>query len=211
MTPRQATWTLGGLALIACGVIGILQSTVDLGPAAWWLAITNDALYAVALVLFAVGFTHAASLVERGPLGMTALIVLGAWPLTLTGLMLLFTYVIPLEANGWLLLSYVAIVVPTAAAVIGTLQIVRSGVAPGRWRWLPLWAFGLYAVAWAAPQLTSLTLGPAGVQGASPVFGGLALLAFVFGTIGLGLIALVLAAREKPAAAVPDETGGTPS
>ena len=53
MTPRQATWTLGGLALIACGVIGILQSTVDLGPAAWWLAITNDALYAVALVLFA--------------------------------------------------------------------------------------------------------------------------------------------------------------
>jgi len=204
MTPRQATWTVGGLALIACGVIGILQSVSDLGPATGWLAITNDALYAVALVLFAVGFTHGASLVERRPLGMTALIVLGAWPLTLTGLVLLFTYVIPVAQNGWTLLSYVAIVVPTAAAVIGTMQIVRSGVAPGGLRWLPLCAFGLYALAWAAPQLTSLTLGPAGVLGASPVFGGLALLAFVFGTIVLGVVALVAAARDAPGRAALD-------
>ena len=197
MTSQQKTWTLGGIALIACGVIGMLQSTLPAIPGLFWPALLNNVLYAVALLLFAIGLSPEASVVERRPLGMIALIVLGAWPITIYGLAQLFTSVAPLSPDGWQMLSYIAIVLPTAAATIGTLQIVRSAVVPGRARWLPLWAFGLYALAWGLPQIVTFVVGPLRTLSFGPFFAGLALLAFLASTIGLGIAALIVAAQQK--------------
>lgn len=204
MTSRQKTWTLGGIALIACGVVGMLQSTLPSTPQTSGLPLLNNVLYAAALLLFAIGLSRSASVVERRPLGMTALIVLGVWPLAIYGLAQLFSTVVPLGSDGWQMLSYVAIVLPTAAATIGTLQIVRSAVVPGRARWLPVWAFGLYALAWALPQIVLFIAGPVRALAFGPFFTGLAMLAFLASTVGLGIAALVVAARQHP-----DRAGGS--
>ena len=52
----------------------MLQSTLPAIPGLFWLALLNNVLSAVALLLFAIGLSPEASIVERRPLGMIALI-----------------------------------------------------------------------------------------------------------------------------------------
>lgn len=195
MTSRQKTWTLGGIALILCGVIGVIQISFPADPGLVWLDPLNALLYAVALLLFAFGLTRSASLVERKPLGTTALVVLGLWPLVSFGIQ---QWLFQTQAgnDGWMMFGYIAIALPTAAAIIATMQIARAGVVPGRWRWVPVGAFALYALAWTVPQILNFSAGMFATQGMIGVVTVLALLAFIAGTVGLGVCALIVAARH---------------
>lgn len=195
MTSRQKTWTIGGLALIACGVIGMLQVTLPAAQGLIWLSRLNDLFYAVALLLFAFGLTREASLFERKPLGTTALAVLGLWPLAAFGLRELLTAT-GAGTDAWMMFSYFAIALPTAAAIIATMQIARSGVVAGNWRWLPLGALALYALAWTVPQVVAFAVGSLTGDTGLGIFIALAAIAFLAGTIGLGVSALIVAARQ---------------
>ena len=199
---RQATrtWTIGGIALIASGVFGMLRNGLPSTLGAHQLVgVTTDALFAIGVLLLACGLTREASIVARGPLGVTALVLVAAWPLAstlATGLVGL------LEPQGqgpaWTMLGNFALIFPTAVGLIAAVQIARAGVVPSPWRWAPLWALGLHAVAWALPQLTYAAVGLAGIQLYADLFVMLGTLAFLASTLGLGVLTLVLAARRRP-------------
>ncbi|MCR2828498.1 hypothetical protein NQ160_23655, partial [Microbacterium sp. zg.Y909] len=81
MRAVRMTWTIGGVALVLCGVIGMLQ--YSLPYAGSFLTITREAVFAAAILLFAIGRSKEASVVARRPLGVAALAVVALWPIVL--------------------------------------------------------------------------------------------------------------------------------
>ena len=200
----RLTWTIGGIGLILSAVIGSLRYLrLEVGPA---LAVSLDVVFAAAVLLFAIGLSKEASVVARRSLGVTALTVLAVWPLALR-------LVHPLlpdmnsafdagldayrEAETILtLVSLLNFVVMLTAALIGTIQIARARVVPTPWRWAPLWAVIASVAGGVLPQLL-FAFGPAGVSHFTGVAMVSSLLDLLPRTLGLGLLALVLAARTR--------------
>lgn len=200
MRQFKRTWVVGGAGLIACGVIGMLrQSFVSTPQMSLFFGVTADILYAAAVALLAIGLTREASVVARRPLGVTALLVVAAWPLVTYPTTALLSSVHPQGyAAAWMVFGYVALVVPIGAGLIAALQIARAGVVDGPARWAPLGVLGLHVLAWVVPQLTFAAVGAGDAQLFVDFFMLLGSLAFLAGTLGLGVVALVLAARQRP-------------
>ncbi|WES63942.1 hypothetical protein P0L94_15920 [Microbacter sp. GSS18] len=194
------TWIAGGTGLLLCGVIGMLRTSLMGTPGAQFLNVAGDAFYAAGVLVLAIGLVREASLVTRRPLGVLAMAVVAVWPL-LTGLATVPLGMVEPEGYGaaWTVFGYVGLVVPAAAGLIAALQISRAGVVAPPWKWAPLWVLGLYALAWSVPQLVIASIGGADAQLYVGLFAMLSTLAFLAGTLGLGTLALLLAARHRPA------------
>ncbi len=195
---RQRTWIAGGIGLIVCGVAGILPPTLNSGSGTAAVSVTVDVIYAASMVLFAVGLSSEASIVARKPLGMTALVIVGLWPVTLFVLNR-FAAEEPVAAAGGSIIGYLALLVPACAGLVAGMQVVRAKVVENPWRWAPLWALSGYAGAWVITQLIIVSQPSGEVQSFSPLLQLLATLAGFAGTAGLGILAIVLAAKQRPA------------
>ena len=134
------------------GVVGLI-SPMSLGATDAVVAgIVTDAVYAAGVLLFAFGLTRQASVVARGPLGVTALVVVALVPLS-------FGIAVSAEPGLAPALASGELVIGAAAATIAVVRIARAGVVPYPWRWAPLWALVAYATGAVVPQLILLVGG----------------------------------------------------
>ncbi|WP_375383824.1 hypothetical protein [uncultured Microbacterium sp.] len=192
MHRRNQTWLIGGVGLIGCAVAGMLQSAMAATPGASAVKIVADLCWGAAIVVFAIGLSPAESVVARKPFGVTAMVVLALWPISTT---LLWMLLDPGQSPGagWIVLGYLSILVPVAAALVAAVQIARAGTVPNRWRWAPLWVLAAQAIVWALPQAVAVGTDTSGIQAMVGLLTLLGMLGFLAGTLGLGVLALVLA------------------
>ena len=204
----RLTWTIGGVGLVLCAAMGMLRYSL-LGMASVFaiaIAIAVDVVFAAAVLLFAIGPSREASVVARRPLGVSALSIVALWPFVIRiaqpflPTMDAATFDAGLDAyraaeSVLTAVFFVNLLVSLAAALIGTVQIGRAGIVPTPWRWAPLWALLVSVAAGVLPQLLFAFAGPAGTETFVQAATLLSALGFLSRTLGLGIIALVLAAR----------------
>ena len=200
------TWTIGGVGLVLCGVVGMLQ--YSLPYAGSFLTITREVVFAAAILLFAAGLSREASVVARRPLGVAALAVVALWPIILRIAEPLLPNMDAASSDAgmdayrsaagvWTTVFYMDLVVSLAAAVVVVVQVARARILPERWRWAPLWALLVSVAAAVIPPLLLVSLGPVADQNILGAASALGSLGFLAQTLGLGIIALVLAARVR--------------
>lgn len=206
MRQRRLTWMIGGISLIVCGVIGMLQ--YSLFGIAQTAGIVLDVVFAAAVLLFAVGLSREASVVARRPLGVIALAVVALWPLATRAAqpflprMDAATFEAGMaayrEAETVLTtVFFVNLLVSLAASLLASVQIARAGVVPRPWNWAPLWALIASVAAGVIPQILFSAAGSAGTQVYTEIAVLLGALGVLSRTLGLGILALVLAARVR--------------
>lgn len=168
------------------------------GPGVVVSAVATDVVYAAAVMLLAIGLARDSSVVARRPLGLIALGIVALWPLTDSLIAGLLAAVSPDDAAAWSIYGYVSLFIPIAAALIAAVQIARAGVVASPWRWAPLGVLALQAAVWAIPQIGFAALGPrSDVQAFAAPLSVLGMLGFLANTLGLGILAVVLASRES--------------
>ncbi|WP_322411009.1 hypothetical protein [Microbacterium invictum] len=206
MRKQRLTWTIGGVGLVLCGVIGMLQYSVF--GIAQVTGIGLDAVFAGSVLLFAIGLSTQSSVVARRPLGVAALAVVALWPLLIRAMEPLLpamdaeTFEAGLSAyrgaeSVLTAVFYVNLLVTVAASLLASVQIARAKVVPAPWNWAPLWALITWSVATVVQQLLYAESASTGVQGYAEVAFLLDALAFLLRTVGLGTVALVLSARVR--------------
>lgn len=201
MESRRLTWTLGGAGLILCGAIAVLR-TVAAGVVVPSLASALvGVIFAASVLLLAVGLSREASVVARQPLGVAALAVLAVWPFVQELLFLRFATT--LAVPGLFVLSWAGILIPLAAALVAGLVIARAGTVPPPWNWAPLWALVGAFVLQVAAQLVMVAAAPDAVQGFAGLVIALQAVAYLLGTLVLGVLAVALAARVEVPSAEP--------
>ena len=193
MRGRRLTWTIGGVGLIGAGVAGMLQSATLGSSLADGLAATVDVLWAAALLVFAVGSSPRDSVTARRPLGTVALVLLALWSLAMRVAGLFQDPMNPTPLIPW----EVTTVVPLVLSVVAVVQIARVGVVPRRWRWAPAIALGVQIASFAIGQ--ALMMDQATAMQTVGLASALGMLGFLAGTLGLGVIALLAVASDRPA------------
>ncbi|MEV8241193.1 hypothetical protein AB0O90_13210 [Microbacterium testaceum] len=200
MRARTRTWRTGGILLGVAGVLTLLAGQYMLS--AFALRVVIDLVWASGVLVFAVGHSRDASVVVRRPLGMTALIVVAVTPLVSDAVVMALPEVRSPDDPAVVATSVVpwgGTIVSLAAGLVAAVQIARLGAVPRRWRWMPMWALGVSVGAAALQYATVALLFGAGagqdVLVAANMIGVLSLLA---PTLGLGVLALVAAASERP-------------
>ncbi|KTS55851.1 hypothetical protein NS206_14545 [Microbacterium testaceum] len=200
MRARTRTWWTGGILLGVAGVLTLLAGQHALNGFA--LRVVIDIVWAIGVLAFAVGFSRDASVVGRRPLGMTALIVVAVTPLVSDAVVMALPEVRSPDDPAVVATSVVSwggTIVSLAAGLVAAVQIARLGTVPRRWRWMPMWALCVSVGAAALQYATVALLFGAGagqdVLVAANMIGVLSLLA---PTLGLGVVALVAAASERP-------------
>ncbi len=192
---------IGGVGLIACGVLGMLRTSLPggFGPFSAWnmMVIVTGVIYAAAVLLFAIGTSAHGSVVARRPLGVVTMAIVAVWPLVDTAANLVFSQD-ESTFGAWTTYAYVALVVQTGAALVAATQIGRAGVVPAPWCWAPLVILGFQAFAWAVPQIVFVSLGSDAIANLADLYVLMSTLAGLAGTLGLGILALVLAAQQRP-------------
>lgn len=180
---------------MVCGVLAMLQSSfVGLDA----IRVITDVIFAASILLFAIGLSREASVVARRPLGLIAMAIVAVWPLTSFVLTRTLVQGTEPDDSGWMIYGYVSLLIPAVAGLIAAMQIARNDTVPSPWRWAPMWVLGAYALAWAVPQIIFVTERPEAVQGFADLFRTLGSLSSLAGTLGLGILAMVLAAQQKP-------------
>ncbi len=192
-TTTATTWVAAGTAILVGTLFRIVQletafrAPVEVVQA---LTLTADALTAVGLLLLAVGLGRSASVVDRRPVGLSAMVVFAVWPLAAA----LIAQALPTmnqatydeglvayrAAESALTAFFVAnILVPLLTSLVASLSILRSPTVPHRWRWAPLaiWTLSLLLgaftyVLFAAPLYWLLTVAPLALVGLVSVVAG---------------------------------------
>ncbi|MFF2486854.1 hypothetical protein ACFVSU_10660 [Microbacterium sp. NPDC058062] len=197
MRRRRLTWLIGGIGLIACGVIGVLRGAVLGTPVlSTTVAVVEDLLWAGAILVLAIGLGREGSVVARKPLGLAASAVVAVWPLTASLVGMIAGPIDAEQVDTWSIWGDLVVVAPVVAGLIATVQVARARVVPKPWNWAPLWVLLTQVVLWVVPQLVGVAAPGAFLQMASALsaFG---TLGFLAGTIGLGVVAVVLANRSS--------------
>lgn len=187
---------IAGAGLILFGVVGAVRTALPgLLPPLTFTLIGNVA-FAASMLLFGVGLSRESSVVARRPLGAGALVVLGLWPLV-TLFLVPFPGTIPTPGDPVLLVYGVALLgVTVIAAVVAVVSIVRAGVVPSPWRRVPAWALLAVVGVELLVQGLMVAAGPERVQALAGLIIVLQAAAGVTATVGLGALALFLAARD---------------
>lgn len=129
MQGRRLTWLVGGVGLIACGVMGTLRWSVQGSPgSSHILAVLTDLLRAAAVLVLAVGLSREGSVVVSKMLGLAAATALALWPLVDTIVNLAATHVGPAEVDAWLFWMYFALLLPGFAGAIAAVQLGRAQI-----------------------------------------------------------------------------------
>jgi hypothetical protein len=84
------------------------------------------------------------------------------------------------------------------AREIAATQIARAGVVASPWCWAPRAVLGFQALAWAVPQIVFVSVGSGAIQNWADLLVFVGPLAALSGTLGLGILSLVLAAQQRP-------------
>lgn len=195
---RGTTWIIGGIGLILSGALGLLCAGSAGLAGSGVLAILQNVAFAASALLLAVGMTRADSVVARRPTGVVAVAILALWPLIAEGAAAAIGAVEPDAAEAWTVLGYASILVPTAAGLIAAVAILRAGTVPDPWRWAPMWVLAFQVGVWALTQALAVALGP-DVLSINGVFLLLGAVAFLAGTLGLGVLAVILGSRRRGA------------
>jgi hypothetical protein len=206
MRAVRSTWTIGGIGLVLSAVLGMLRNvTPGTGSV---VGVLIDIVFAASVLVFAFGLSRESSVVARRPLGVTALVVVALWPL-ITRIAAPFLPIMSAETFNAgqgpyreveAVLStvfYLNLLVSLSAALIAVIQIGRVAVVPAPWRWAPLWALCITVVAGLLPQMLFAVAGPAGSQELAAAAIAIGALGFLARTLGLGVLALVLAASHR--------------
>lgn len=195
---RGTTWIIGGIGLILSGALGLLCAGSAGLAGSGVLAILQNVAFAASALLLAVGMTRADSVVARRPTGVVAVAILALWPLIAEGAAAAIGAVEPDAAKAWTVLGYASILVPTATGLIAAVAILRAGTVPDPWRWAPMWVLAFQVGVWALTQALAVALGP-DVLSINGVFLLLGAVAFLAGTLGLGVLAVILGSRRRGA------------
>ena len=142
--PLSSAWVVGGSLLIA---VGILNNV--LGPADLLLSmngVIESAVFAAALLVYAIGIRGQGSITNRRPLGTFALIGFGVWGI-------INAVVIQLLATGSELdalrsFGLASTFIGFAIAAIAVIQIARARVLPQPWNWIPTSVLAAMTVSW---------------------------------------------------------------
>lgn len=185
--------------MIACALVGVLRPSLLGAPGTAVVGVIGDLLYAAGVLVFAIGASRSASVVGRTPSGIASLAVVAVWPLCAQ---IGWAFLAGAESAGSapaVAFGSLSLLVPTGAAIIAVAQIIRARVVPRPWHWAPAIALAAHVLAWTVPQLLFSRLDPFAIQQSAGALNAIAMLAFLVGTLGLGIVALVAAARERPA------------
>lgn len=197
MQGRRFTWLIGGIGLIACGIVGVTRGSVPGAPGAiLLLTLVGDVLWAGSILILSIGTSREGSVVARKPLGLTASVVVAVWPLTNTLVAPIVSPQSPAQAGAWQLWTYLSLVVPLVSGLIAAMQVARIRIVPAPWSWAPLWALGVRTVAWLVPQLIGVAA-PGTLTELATVIPLLGTLGFLSTTLGLGILAVVLSNRSR--------------
>ncbi|MHC2999521.1 hypothetical protein [Microbacterium sp. HJ5] len=194
----RLAWIIGGSLFIGYGVL-LLALGAMTGAAVPGSGAIASAVWAGGFLVFAFGVRRSGSVVDRQPVGVAAMVVAGVLPVLSTVLW----WILPAPAIDSAVLIMIGqglAVLMLASLLVATITIGRSAALPQRVRWLPLIAFAVVSAAQILGQFVpSATSLPAeamiGLYFGSVLLTPLALLL-------LGILAIVLAPREAPAAPV---------
>ena len=158
---RRRTWILGGLLLITAG---LAWAAVELRLAP--LGVLGLAAAAAAFVVFALGIGPGGSVTGRRPVGTIALAALGVLTVGDPFIRMLIVGVgggegpqaAEQQAMTHQLVSAVLGVISLTLAVIAVVAILRAGVVPSPWRWLPLFALIVLLIARGLPYLAQTSI-----------------------------------------------------
>ena len=200
MRLRTKTWRTGGILLGVAGVLTLLAGQYMIS--AFVLRIVIDLVWAAGVLVFAVGFSRDGSVVARRPLGVTALVGVAVTPRVTAGVGL--SQPAPSApdepaAVAASVVSWSGSIVSMAAGLVAAVQIARLGAVPRRWRWMPMWALGVSVGAAALQYVTVVVLFGAGAgQDVLVAVNMIGILVLLAPTLGLGIVALLAAASERP-------------
>ncbi|CAL4860658.1 hypothetical protein [Microbacterium sp. MM2322] len=193
------SWFVGGLLLVGQSTFGVLSVlAIRSGDrASVPLELGAALLIAVACAVYAFGLRPAESVVARRPAGMAVLLTLGAfmllravWWAGPTG------YTAGLGAE---LTAALGIIVSFVLAIGGAIAILRIGVIPEPWSWIPLAAIVLgLGLAVVVAAVTVVAPGAGGRVGVLPMT--------IPGVVGI--VSMVLAVTTQPS---PARTSSAPS
>ena len=193
------SWFVGGLLLVGQSTFGVLSVlAIRSGDrASVPLELGAALLIAVACAVYAFGLRPAESVVARRPAGMAVLLALGAfmllravWWAGPTG------YTAGLGAE---LTAALGIIVSFVLAIGGAIAILRIGVIPEPWSWIPLAAIILgLGLAVVVAAVTVVAPGAGGRVGVLPMT--------IPGVVGI--VSMVLAVTTQPSTA---RTSSAPS
>jgi hypothetical protein len=200
MGRRSVTWRVGGILLGVCGLLGLGGPRI-VGAAAVQQVLI-DGVWALGVLVFAIGFSRAGSVVARRPLGVSALVVLALAPLVVN-LAYAFAPVLVIAtqpSTAWtaFAVGLTASAVSVAAGAVATTQIARLGAVPARWRWAPMWALGISVGSAVLVQGVWVALGAAGAdRGLIAAAGAIGWVGALAPTLGLGVVALIAASTDR--------------
>lgn len=198
VSARRRTWVVGGILLVASSFFWLAAQASPL-PGLGWASIL---LSAGGMLVFAFGLDPAGSVTARRPLGTTALAGLAAWNVASPLIPLFASPPVGSMADAEThamsiqMITISTEVIGLVLATIAVTQIARAGVVPREWRWAPLWAFIVVAVAQTLPialMTGAMTPGADAVH----VFSGLLAIVIAGAECFLGVLAMVLAGRRE--------------
>ncbi len=203
MHVTRRTWFVGGVALIACGVFGLLRTPL-FGPPLYVAGVMTDLAWAGALLLLAIGFTRRESVLGRSALGIVAVAVVALWPLVNRTLLRALDLALAPSFESWPMWRYALSLLPLVAALIAAVLIAGAGTVPSPWKWAPLWAVGIQLLVWVAAQVVLTGFSSSDLQQLAIVVVALAALPFAVNTFVLGAIAVWLGTQRR-STTIPDQ------
>lgn len=135
----RTAWTIGGGLLILSGLLAAIDEIAQSAPA----VLGASALWAAALIIFAVGFRGSGRVTGRGPLGTVVFVLYAAWSI-LSGIQLAFFPFFGQHSDSAATVSlvttldYVVDGITLVLAILAALVVARSGAVTPRWNWAPL-------------------------------------------------------------------------
>jgi hypothetical protein len=191
----QRAWFIGGALFLATVIILTTQSGI---PVLFGGETLRSALFAAALLVFAIGIRGSGSVTARRPLGTVALILLAAWLLLGSTLNAVFSTFATDAVPGVLLgFGYVDSFVQFALALVAVMQIGRLRVVPTPWNWVPAWALAAVSLSWLVIQLLGLVLGAQGNTLLTLYILNMDSIVRSASVVLLGVLAIVLADRAR--------------
>lgn len=196
---EQKTWTVGGIGLVVSGMFAVLRATMFNTIGSEWLGVLSGVAFAIAVTVFAIGGSTSASVVSRKPLGVVAMLVVGFSPLLRDIVRWIAEPADSYAIRGMALYSIVLLVLIAGAGLIAAMQIARAKVVAHPWRWAPMWVFAIQAAAGIIPNLIFISGDVSRLQLYAGWFSVLSMVGLLCQTFGLGILALILAARYRTA------------
>lgn len=138
LSPATRAWLWGGSAILVSGLLRLLEA-LPISAVIGWRPVTLIAavVFAIGLVILAVGVRGQGSVVARSRVGIAALCVVGGLEILQAVIVESFSLIPPHMRDGMTAAANVLVLIQLFAAVVAVLMVARSGSVVGAVRWLP--------------------------------------------------------------------------